>query len=32
MTPADVVLEVTDLSSGRATRSERIITLERPTP
>lgn len=27
-----LTLEVTDLSSGRATRTERILTLERPTP
>jgi sulfite exporter TauE/SafE len=27
-----LTLEVTDLSSGRATRTERTITLERPTP
>jgi GWxTD domain-containing protein len=27
-----LTLEVTDLSSGRAARTERILTLERPTP
>ncbi|MDP1891924.1 MAG: GWxTD domain-containing protein, partial [Gemmatimonadaceae bacterium] len=27
-----LMLEVTDLSSGRATRTERTLTLERPTP
>ncbi|MHB0963333.1 MAG: GWxTD domain-containing protein [Gemmatimonadaceae bacterium] len=27
-----LALEVTDLSSGRATRTERTLTLERPTP
>lgn len=27
-----LMLEVTDLSSGRATRTERVLTLERPAP